>query len=371
MFHGGAEYVRAVLKAVLDVRGNETLVGLIRRDLTEPAGVRTWLGKDATILSFSCETEISEHLKTIQPDVFFSGLPYSYASVQLPPSTRAVYTIHGLREIECPTDRYQYWFNTKWKSALKAWLQNWNPGNVRRKETAKILGLLRSLRPQDTLLVVSEHTKWAVENLYPQRVFPLRIAYSPVKVTQRHSSKSANPQRYFLMVSANRWIKNPIRGILAFDGLIERFGDRYPELTLKVTGKIPARIFRHIKHPERVTVLGYVEEMELERLYSEAWALLYPTLNEGFGYPPLEAMKYGTPVLSSAVCSLTEVCGDAALFFDPRDLREMQDRMLAILDPEVHDDVSRRSRARQAEVQVKQEHDLQWLVNHLLGRAPA
>lgn len=61
----------------------------------------------------------------------------------------------------------------------------------------------------------------------------------------------------------------------------------------------------------------YVSNSDVEYLYMNAWALIYSSYTEGFGYPPIEAMKYSTPVISSNVCSMPEILGDAALYFSP------------------------------------------------------
>lgn len=70
----------------------------------------------------------------------------------------------------------------------------------------------------------------------------------------------------------------------------------------------------------RVQLLGYVPDAELRRLYQSASIFAFPSLDEGFGIPVLEAMAHGVPVLSSNTSSLPEVCGDAALLVDPLDV---------------------------------------------------
>lgn len=69
--------------------------------------------------------------------------------------------------------------------------------------------------------------------------------------------------------------------------------------------------------PENVTHVGYVSDGELRALYEHAAGFVHPAYYEGFGIPPLEAMTLGCPVLVSNAASLPEVCGDAALYFDP------------------------------------------------------
>ena len=119
------------------------------------------------------------------------------------------------------------------------------------------------------------------------------------------------------MISCNRWLKNSYRGILALDQFFsDKKNQNYKAVIL---GQIPKRLQKKIKNIEKFEFKKYVDNDELEKLYAEAFALFYPTLNEGFGYPPIEAMKYGTPILSSAIASLPEVCGDAAIYFNQTD----------------------------------------------------
>jgi glycosyltransferase involved in cell wall biosynthesis len=84
--------------------------------------------------------------------------------------------------------------------------------------------------------------------------------------------------------------------------------------------------------PEGVRVLGHVSRDELVHLYRTAGALVFPSLYEGFGQPPLEAMACGCPVASSKAASLPEVCGDAARLFDPTSLEEMVAAVEEVLD---------------------------------------
>jgi glycosyltransferase involved in cell wall biosynthesis len=74
---------------------------------------------------------------------------------------------------------------------------------------------------------------------------------------------------------------------------------------------------------DRVYFTGYVETELLEQFVAFADALVMPSLYEGFGLPPLEAMAAGCPVAASRVASLPEICGEAALYFDPTDHEEI------------------------------------------------
>ncbi len=89
----------------------------------------------------------------------------------------------------------------------------------------------------------------------------------------------------------------------------------------------------------------FVAESELPKLYSQADVFLFCSLNEGFGLPPLESMVCGTPVVTSCVTSLPEVCGDAAFLVEPTDTERIFEATRRILDePELAADFVRKGR---------------------------
>lgn len=92
----------------------------------------------------------------------------------------------------------------------------------------------------------------------------------------------------------------------------------------------------------RVHLAGYVTDERLLELFRGARAFVYPSLYEGFGLPVVEAMACGTPVITSAVSSLPEVGGDAALYVDPHDETGLSERLLAMRDDHLRDDLRER-----------------------------
>jgi glycosyltransferase involved in cell wall biosynthesis len=100
--------------------------------------------------------------------------------------------------------------------------------------------------------------------------------------------------------------------------------------------------------PEAVVHLRGGDDV-LGAAYANATAFVYPSLYEGFGIPPLEAMSVSCPVLSSNTSSLPEVVGDAGLLFDPKDIGALRDALLCVAESSaVREDLVRRGHARRA-----------------------
>ncbi len=107
------------------------------------------------------------------------------------------------------------------------------------------------------------------------------------------------------------------------------------------------RLVHRFQLHQHVRFFGFVPERTLAALYRMAALFVFPSLCEGFGLPPLEAMAAGTPVVTSNVSSLPEVVGDAALLVDPMDAGAIADAMARVLqDDAVRRDLVRRGHAR-------------------------
>ena len=115
-----------------------------------------------------------------------------------------------------------------------------------------------------------------------------------------------------------------------------------------VAGAADAAVFRADGAAPAETLLrvGYVSDAQLKSLYRHATCFVFPSFYEGFGIPPLEAMASGCPVIASTAPALREVCGDAALYFDPARPDE-----LATLLRRLFGDAALRERLRAAGVQ--------------------
>ncbi|ADI15958.1 glycosyltransferase family 4 protein [Truepera radiovictrix] len=99
-----------------------------------------------------------------------------------------------------------------------------------------------------------------------------------------------------------------------------------------IAGGISPRVHaRTAQLPASIKHVGYVSDGELRALYEGASAFIHPALYEGFGLPPLEAMALGCPVIVSKAASLPEVCGDAALYFDPHDPSDLADKIRQLM----------------------------------------
>jgi len=140
---------------------------------------------------------------------------------------------------------------------------------------------------------------------------------------------------YFLVVGTLEPRKNVETAVRAHAGLPEAIRRRFPLVLVGMRGWLTSRLEGELKAPvERAEVrpLGFVTDDELADLYSGATALVYPSLYEGFGLPPLEAMACGTPVIISNVSSLPEVAGNAAVMHDPMDTDALRNAMKRFID---------------------------------------
>lgn len=178
-----------------------------------------------------------------------------------------------------------------------------------------------AVRRAQRLLCISEATRTALLARYPKaRAVTTLLAADPAFAT---AAPARRPRPYVLSAATLEPRKNLPRLIEAFAGLPDTH-----DLVL-----VGAKGWRHpeIEARPNVVVTGFVSDDELKSLYAGAAAVAYPSLEEGFGFPILEAMTAGTPVLTSHTSSMPEVGGDAAVYCDPTSVESIRDGLVRVL----------------------------------------
>ncbi len=153
----------------------------------------------------------------------------------------------------------------------------------------------------------------------PQRLSVINPGYEHFTLTNPDSTimerMGLGKGDYFLAVGS----LSPHKNFKVIQQAMTYLGDR--EIKLVVTGGKFSRVFKDkaLEFHQNILLTGYVSDDELAALYKNAKALILPSLYEGFGFPILEGLVMGCPVVSSNAASLPEVGGDVVTYFDPHD----------------------------------------------------
>lgn len=242
----------------------------------------------------------------------------------LPPTrkkTRTILTVHDLSFVRAPETA---------TPSLRAYLSHVVP---------------RSVVRSDLVLADSKATRQDLMSLYrtpPEKVHVLYSGvsecFSPVEdeviLKETRIRYGIGERPYILSLGTVQPRKNYSRLVEAFNRL------ESPEHTLVIAGGrgwLDEPLYRRIEElnlQERVKFIGFVHDEDLPALYSGARVFAFPSLYEGFGLPPLEAMASGVPVVVSNTSSLPEVVGDAGLLVDPYDVDALADALTRALDDE-------------------------------------
>jgi glycosyltransferase involved in cell wall biosynthesis len=215
------------------------------------------------------------------------------------------------------------------------------PSQATKHDLCEYLG---SKVDQDQVSVIP----WAASNLfYP---CPDQEKIKAVKLKYRIPEGE-----YILSVSTLEPRKNIETLIKCFYNLVKQ--EKQSDLLLVLAGRLGWQyegIFKEIQQDpilkKQIILTGYIADEDLSPLYSGAMVFVYPSLYEGFGLPPLEAMQCGTPVITSNNTSLPEVMGDAGILINPRDEVDLCQNLLKIY----HSSALRASLAQKSFDQAKQ-----------------
>jgi glycosyltransferase involved in cell wall biosynthesis len=300
---GGSENYARSLAAALARHGTMQYVCLVPEDAPDAAGglpalpVRGLRGSAARrLVGLAAAAAHGRSLRHALPGVRAAHYPFT---VPVPPlGVPAAVTLHDLLHRDLPHAR---------SSALRAFRR---------------LAYDRPARRAPLVIVPSGFVRERAVELLGVPATRVRVVHHGID--HERFRPEPGPREPFILYPAHAWPhKNHARLLAAF-ALVRK---ERPELRLVLTGgghEAP-------RFPEGVVSLGLVSGEELASLYSRAAALVFPSLHEGFGLPPLEAMACGCPVACSNATSLPETCGDAAVYFDPRSPQDIAAGVLLAL----------------------------------------
>jgi len=371
-FHGGGEYGKAVFEALVAearIGGEVTVWAALDPDtFMEPWVWELCADDDVPVVAVRTKGELLALVAAGRFESFFTPGLVAYAdefasafgagtvergaAVGTRRPTRIIGTVHDVREVTLERELPP-------PAAV--------PG-LPRPDRATYAAVFASPRI-DTIVTVSEHSRHEILRLFGPPHARLVVLTPPAKrraspdpflIGGRHDPAA---MRYALIVNAGRPEKNAGVAVRAFDELFEREKGcaGLAGLTVVVSGIDAIRDLgiHGLRHPERFVACPACLPGQFEFLLQRAEFLVYPSLEEGFGYPPVEAMHHGVPTVAANIGAIREVCGDAAIFCDPRDVADVA---RAIVEMAGHPPDAEVLRRRSAAIAERQQHDLRRLV---------
>ena len=203
----------------------------------------------------------------------------------------------------------------------------------------RLLGLKRLIARADAIVAISENTKFDLLDIFKVPAEKIQVIYSglnlPAAAEVDLSSKYGLKNGFILAIGTIEPRKNLDGLILAYNILRQENPELKVQLVLAgSSGWRNAHIYQLAKKSpfsRDIIFTGYVSEGEKIHLYRHAGLLAFPSFYEGFGFPPLEAMSYGLPVIASNNSSLPEVLGGAALLINPISVSEIAAALKIVL----------------------------------------
>lgn len=212
------------------------------------------------------------------------------------------------------------------------------PGEFLKRDLFQLTHWTRySIKNASKIISVSKTTKKDIMSQYKVPESKIEVIYNGFEKntsSKAHSLSSLSKRYrfsppYVLYVGTLQPRKNIVTLIKSF----AFFNKKHPEYSLVIVGKkgwLFDEIFKEARDPyvnNKIIFTGYVSDEELAILYKNANTFVLPSLYEGFGLPLLEAMSFGTPVISSFSSSLPEIGSEACLYFDPQDPTDLLDKL--------------------------------------------
>lgn len=263
---------------------------------------------------------------------------FPHFNVPILAPVKFVVTVHDLILTKFPTVR---------ATTLSPWI-------YKLKNLAYRFVIWSALRRSQKIITVSEFTKSDIISQFKIDPKKIIVTYEGVanlargndslfvqKLDDNDALLSYNIKDKFLLYIGNAY---PHKNLDSLINVFAELRQKQPELKLVLVGKldyfynrikdlaISLNLFWENDDNSPIIFPGYVPDQALEILFKKAAAYVFPSLYEGFGLPPLEAMAKGCPVVSSNKSSMPEILGEAAYYFNPEDAADMEKAILTVIN---------------------------------------
>lgn len=367
---GAASFTKAVVDGLLHHKGSDVeLFGAYDSRLSTNSrfDVGTLAESHAITLIDLSVRSLAQHITLHNIDVFFISIGQWYENYDLEGiNCRVVMFIHDVFDCE----RNSNWVDLtlfdqchdNWWRYLKRMVNLWG-GRWKRQARhcyEKVIPLYNSSRT--TPYTVSEYSRQALQYFFPQITREINVCWSPLlKVSM--SEQITDPQLkalvasgkpYLMTIIGHRRYKNAASVVRVF----ERLQREYPDLHL-LTLRYGTTVSEH--H----TDIHFLSDSDLQHAYSHAHCFVFPSFFEGFGYPPIEAMRYGTPVVASNTTSIPEIAGGGACLASPYHDADIYRAIKSVLNH--HEHYAELALTRYNQVAKKQQADFERLISDILN----
>ncbi len=372
-YNGGAEYTKHIFFALLlHVKMDCKVYGIFNSSIGLDDDVVQKCKENMVELIDVCNSNIEKFVIEKKIHLFFIGIAQRWFKYNIPKNVYiycAILDVSGIEIVESKIfDRLsRLTFSKSFSDRAKNLFKNIFSETYKKRSKLKYISFFSRLDlSRCRFLTISDHSKYSILSLFSDYIQDNVIdVFWPPPTTLSSSSYEIPDlvgKKYWLLINAGRRYKNALSVIRELNN-IKDFYDKY---TLVIVGNIQNTIIEdEISNNPNVYQLNYVSRQELEWLYEKASLFIYPSFAEGFGLPPVEAMKYGTPVLASATSSIMEVCGDAVMYFCPYSNQELRARLYYLLEHGT-EAIGRKSLERYNNILNRQKNDLQSVILQIL-----
>ncbi len=189
-------------------------------------------------------------------------------------------------------------------------------------------------KTSDHIITISETTKKELSNFVNIPEKKVSVIYESGEVLKEELAPYDLPFKSFIMYVGQQ---PDYKNIRRLGDAHQKILNKYPDLGLVFVGRLKNdskanKAYFDKKSYKNIIFTDFIPDSQRDWLYTKATAYIFPSLMEGFGLPPLEAMAYGTPVISSNLSCMPEILGDAPLYFNPLDTDDIADKISKLLD---------------------------------------